>query len=181
MASAFYMQIPSPELLTRLSTILADKSHSVGQCIAWTGPTDRYGYGIYRLTWGSKRIKLHVHRLSFYLSSQDFSPLDPSIHVSHTCHNKLCIRPTHLSYEPASVNNARKKCLFDGECTGHRGFGRCQLHSVTMQLVAFTLFAFCLFCVVLFMHAFQVFIAKVHNYGQQHCLNRHFLSCTAIR
>ena len=40
--------------------------------------------------------------------------------MSHLCHNKLCINPQHLNYEPRWVNHARKTCVRNNVCGGHR-------------------------------------------------------------
>ena len=39
--------------------------------------------------------------------------------MSHLCHNRICINPKHLVYEPRWVNNARKTCVKEGQCNGH--------------------------------------------------------------
>jgi len=142
MACAFFRQPPSLQVVEKLSASLSEKSVPRGTCLFWTGATDRYGYGVHRVVLNRKRLKLHVHRLAFFLSEPHFRPLSPQFHVSHICHNKLCLRSEHLSYETASVNNLRKVCRLNGQCTGHRGFKRCQLDAVTIAsyLVLFTTF-----------------------------------------
>ena len=131
MAGAFYRQLPNHELVVDILYKLKEKSSQVGPCCLWNGPTDRDGYGVQRITVRAGcRLKFRVHRMSFFLLSPTFRPLDPKHHVSHLCHNKLCLKLDHLSYEPAHINNARKVCQSTGECTGHRGYARCRLNAV---------------------------------------------------
>lgn len=124
MASVFFRSTIPCGRVDILRHALSDKSAPYGECVVWTGPTDKYGYGIHRVIVGGKRLKLLVHRLAYFIEKSPIE-LSPCIHVSHLCHNKLCINLDHLSYESNSVNNARKVCQANGECTGHRGFRRC--------------------------------------------------------
>ena len=87
----------------------SDKSAPCGECVVWTGSTDKYGYGIHRVIVGGKQLRLLVHRLAYFIEKSPIE-LSPCINVSHLCHNKLCINVNHLSYESNSVNNARKVC-----------------------------------------------------------------------
>ena len=42
--------------------------------------------------------------------------------MSHICHNKLCIKPEHFSYEPRAINKARDVCHSSNICTSHRTY-----------------------------------------------------------
>ena len=129
MAAAFFSSFPPDQLVVKLEAVLGEKSELVGLCCLWTGETDRYGYGVHRVVVSGKRIKLKVHRLKYYLCDPGHSALQRNFHISHLCHNKLCINIEHLSYEPVTVNNSRKVCLTNGQCSGHRGFRECCLWS----------------------------------------------------
>lgn len=129
MAVAFYQTVHCPQLVDTLVHALAQKSRIVGQCEIWSDQTDRDGYGILRITHQSKRLRLRVHRLAYFLLDPS-QKLIPKYHVSHLCHNKLCMNVVHLSYEPAMINNARKVCRGSGECIGHRGYKRCAVDLV---------------------------------------------------
>lgn len=96
-------------------------------CQIWTGSVDRYGYGVFQLTFRGRRLALPAHRLSLFIDRQ-YLCIHRSYHVSHRCHNRLCFKPEHLSLEPQSVNNSRRVCCSDGICHGHRGYSRCILH-----------------------------------------------------
>ena len=131
MASTFFRRPAPPEMVTELLSMLSEKSRTVNSCLVWCGAIDRYGYGIHYVVLDGKRVQLGVHRLAFFLLDPN-RELSPRFHVSHLCHNKLCIHKDHLSYEPPSVNNARQICTMNGECTGHRGFKRCRLDAVNI-------------------------------------------------
>lgn len=62
------------------------------------------------LTMGKK--KYYVHRLALYLKNGKMPGT-----CSHRCHNSLCIEPTHLVEESQKINNGRKKCRAEGECS----------------------------------------------------------------
>lgn len=93
-------------------------------CHEWTGSVNKDGYGLYRPCFRGKQIKLTVHGFNFHIHNINIFTSD--MHVSHLCHNKLCIRLNHLSLEPQSVNNSRKTCALEGQCEGHgSSFPRC--------------------------------------------------------
>lgn len=88
-----------------------------------TGPT----YGRVKITFpdGSKKVLL-AHRFMYMLHTNTIHiPHDK--HVSHTCHNSLCINPLHLSLEEAYVNNERQLCkhLVPKVCLKHAGYPDC--------------------------------------------------------
>lgn len=129
MASTFFRTELDPLSVHRLQYILETKSSpssSLLGCRLWDGEKDRYGYGVHRHPFDGKRVRLLVHRLAYYLSRLP-TTLSPTYHVSHLCHQNLCINTDHLSYEPQSVNSKRNQCKLEGECTGHRGYKRCVL------------------------------------------------------
>ena len=138
MAVAFYQTVHCPQLIDTLLHKLAVKSQNVGTCTLWTGPTDRYGYGFHRMVHDGKRLRLQAHRLAFFVAAPAQN-LCPRYHVSHLCHNKLCINVMHLSYEKSCVNNARSICRRSGECFGHRGHRRCALDLVNYYVDALLL------------------------------------------
>jgi ribosomal protein S16 len=89
--------------------------------------TRRYKFSRYiaRRNKGNRTLKqnslfncLRVHRLQMYIHN-GCRAIDTVQHVSHLCHNKLCVRIEHLSLETAQINNNRQICKNNGECTGH--------------------------------------------------------------
>jgi uncharacterized protein YutD len=99
---------------------------TVGNCHIWNGQQLK-GYGIFEFRFRKHKIKLRVHRLQMYIHN-GCRAIDTVQHVSHLCHNKLCVRIEHLSLETAQINNNRQICKNNGECTGHYGLARCILH-----------------------------------------------------
>lgn len=92
-------------------------------CLLWSG-AQRNSYGILENRFRGNKIKIPVHRLAYFLK-HNCEPLSPEMHVSHLCHNKLCINVEHLSLEPQAINNSRQICKNEGECYGHHGFQNC--------------------------------------------------------
>ena len=84
-------------------------------CTLWNGPVNRDGYGFVRVTFRGCRKILTAHRLAYYISHSSHY-LIPNMHVSHLCHNKLCVNLQHLSYESDSVNKKREICKHEVEC-----------------------------------------------------------------
>lgn len=84
-------------------------------------------YGRLKITMpdGTKKTFL-AHRLMYLLHS-DHENLDPNMHVSHICHNSLCINIEHLSYEEPHINNSRKVCtnLHPPACQHHENKPDC--------------------------------------------------------
>ena len=94
------------------------------RCHIWKGrliTEDGYGYIYPRFR--EKRRKLKVHRLVYFLKCN--MHLCRTKHISHLCHNKLCLNIEHLSYESATINNSRQLCRENGQCTGHGGHKHC--------------------------------------------------------
>lgn len=46
---------------------------------------------------------------------------------SHLCHDRGCINPLHLRWEPRMINRNRNHCKTQGFCSGHEGFDDCML------------------------------------------------------
>lgn len=96
-------------------------------CHIWTGgnvTADRYG--TFRIVFRGKRKRFSVHRLLFFMNVNH--DLCQTFHVSHLCHTKLCLKFEHLSYEPKYINDSRKICKNNGECTGHGSHRKCILY-----------------------------------------------------
>ena len=86
---------------------------------------------------GGRVFKVKTHRLAFYLKNN--FPIMKGMHVSHICHTEDCITVCRLSLETVAVNNKRKICVYNGECTGHYGYKRCTLRywSYLLMLVPY--------------------------------------------
>ena len=93
------------------------KKITVRNCHIWNGQQLK-GYAIFEFRFRKHKIKLRVHRLQMYIHN-GCRAIDTVQHVSHLCHNKLCVRIEHLSLETARINNNRQICKNNGECIGH--------------------------------------------------------------
>lgn len=99
-----------------------------GLCCLLDKATDRDGYGrILKVTWtqsdgtkvdrteGATRIvymlKIGVHsKYDFPVSTVSAVGHQAAAEFSHSCHNRLCVHPQHLSLEPKAVNLGRTHC-----------------------------------------------------------------------
>ena len=120
----FFDHLPAAELVSKLKENILEHSAVSNKCVTWTGNIDKYGYGYIRFTVDGRRLKVRAHRLQFFLADP-IIPLHPAMHVSHLCHEKLCVNLAHLSYEPAGLNNSRQGCYLDQGCKHHHGFKDC--------------------------------------------------------
>ena len=81
-----------------LSAILA-RCKRDGDCVIWTGATERGGYGHARF----KGRTLAVHRVVWEFINGAVVPV--GYHVLHTCDNPPCIWPPHLWIGTTAQNN----------------------------------------------------------------------------
>lgn len=126
---SFFARVPSPEVVAQLRVEIEPNQEWEGSCVLWTGRVNKYGYSVHRIMHNHKRVSLPVHRITYFLLDPS-RPLDPNLHVSHLCHVKRCVNSEHLSLEPCKINNHRRKCKSEGECTGHHGFKCCILVTI---------------------------------------------------
>ena len=82
----------------------------------------------YRHPVTGRRACSNIHRLALMLSGGTFKELPSDLDASHLCHNKICVRLSHLSLEPRQVNLSRKRCVKAGQCKGHLSYPECLLH-----------------------------------------------------
>jgi hypothetical protein len=90
--------------------MVATSATIVGDCELWSGYVGRHGYGT--LSYKGKRWR--AHRLSYYLH-YGVDPAD--MHVMHSCDNKICINPQHLSLGSA-LDNMRDKVAKNRQARG---------------------------------------------------------------
>jgi len=77
-------------ILTNKKEKLFKQTENRNGCLLWTGPT-RNGYGRVYITHSTS---IGAHRAFFMLSTRVILPF--SIHVHHTCQEKLCVNIKHL-------------------------------------------------------------------------------------
>lgn len=74
------------------------KSERVGDCLLWTGVTDKAGYG--RMGFQRERNVL-VHRVAYVLNTgEDIA----GAQIHHTCANRRCFNPKHLQRASKAAN-----------------------------------------------------------------------------
>lgn len=103
------------------------KKHKKTDCRIWKGPRKPptragkvYGYSTLKLPGDTKRKKRYAHRIAYMYAHRLLEDqLGKNKHVSHRCHNTLCVNPEHLSLEDPAVNNARTLCVRSKGCLGH--------------------------------------------------------------
>lgn len=73
-----------------------DASGGPGACWLWTGTKNAVGYGlfIYGPVWDRKRCG--AHRMAYRLAGK-MDGHDGIVHLAHSCGNRLCCNPDHLS------------------------------------------------------------------------------------
>lgn len=68
------------------------------ECWIWTGTLSDNGYGKIHID----RILYYAHRISFLFHN---NKIDPDLVVMHSCDNKRCVNPHHLSQDTQWVNS----------------------------------------------------------------------------
>ena len=103
-----------------------------GQFDCWLcsleGKDRQYSTLTVRFPWETCKKTLYSHRFSYMIFNRVFD-LSKDIHVSHICHQRRCINPAHLSYEPNHVNQDRQVCrgIVPAQCKAHQLFPDCLL------------------------------------------------------
>lgn len=104
----------SPDLLARLR---ANRwVDPVRKCWLWTGASNRHRYG---LTWADGRVE-RVHRLAYL---HWHGPIPEGLYVMHSCDNRECFNPDHLSLGTA-LENHRDMVAKGRQAPGHVLGGR---------------------------------------------------------
>lgn len=132
MAGIVFASILTETEVLYCQRLLRRHCNYTSSCHLWLATKNKDGYGILQFQFRGRRVKVKAHRLIFYMEN-NFPKMDGK-HVSHVCHEKACINTAHLSLETAAINNKRKICVSNGECTGHYGHKRCILRYKVMCL-----------------------------------------------
>lgn len=65
---------------------------TISGCWEWTGATRKSGYGAYK---GPNGLVIDVHRFVFNITTK--MPIPDGMIVLHSCDNRICCNPAHLS------------------------------------------------------------------------------------
>ena len=105
-----------------------------GQFDCWLcslrGKDRQYSTLTVRFPWETCKKTLYSHMFSYMIFNRSrVFDLSKDIHVSHICHQRRCINPAHLSYEPNHVNQDRQVCrsIVPAQCKAHQPFPDCLL------------------------------------------------------
>ncbi|UXE05005.1 HNH endonuclease [Gordonia phage Lton] len=95
-------------------------------CWRWTGPVDRYGYGIVRMTFGGRKRYIGAHRVSWWAHR---GPIQGGLQIDHLCRNRACINPWHM--EPVTEAENTRRSPLVGRALKPGASGGCRRHGFT--------------------------------------------------
>lgn len=84
-----------------------------GDCWEWTGGSKGNGYGSYTLPAIMGRKTVGAHRFAYEVTTGE--KIDEKLVVMHSCDNRLCVNPGHLSVGTYSDN--LKDCVIKGRAS----------------------------------------------------------------
>ena len=82
-------------------------------CWIWTG-ANTSGYGVFNMGGYTRQS----HRISYEWS---FGSIPAGLEVDHKCHNRACVRPSHLRLADKSQNGQNRSGANRNSQSGHRG------------------------------------------------------------
>lgn len=99
---------------------LWSKVHKSEACWLWKGRITANGYGVMDLRYpGSKTSReVRAHR---YLFEMYNGPITEGLDIDHICHNRACLKPSHLRATTRKQNSENRKGAAAGSKSGVRG------------------------------------------------------------
>ena len=103
--------------MIRTDRVIAFWSHveKTDGCWNWTGAKQPNGYGRFHNPQGSYL----AHRISYELTTG--RPVPDGLLVDHVCHNRLCVRPSHLRPATRKQNGENRSPAATWSNSGYRG------------------------------------------------------------
>lgn len=96
--------IPDPRVKRRVA--------QAGTCWIWYGSLNNNGYGHFvRRAGPGKQKKSYVHRYTYTLFK---GPIGPGQEIHHTCYNRSCCNPEHLTAVSHAMNCAYNRQFSQG-------------------------------------------------------------------
>lgn len=126
MASVRYRHFTLEEYEAKAVARFWAKVDKTWTCWLWTGTQSSHGYGNFtlmeyqpgRTKEGTKRRELRSHRYSWEKAN---GPIPEGMEIDHVCHNKLCVRPSHLRLTTRKQNNENRAGANANSRSGVRG------------------------------------------------------------
>ena len=95
-------------------------------CWLWTACQSGRGYGV--IGWPGRRDRMMLaHRASFFLAGKEVTDDKPC--VIHSCHNRDCVNPAHLS-AGSKKDNSEDMVAAGRSCKGDRHYSHTQPEKV---------------------------------------------------
>lgn len=93
----------APDLLDRKDIMWYKRIEVTDSCWNWLGSVANKGYGNIQRTIEGRRNRTQAHR---YVYEKLVGEIPEGMLLHHTCHNKRCVRPSHL--EPMTYSDHSK-------------------------------------------------------------------------
>ena len=113
---------PAHEIPADVAKRFWKKVQKTGECWEWTGVQNGRGYGVFYYDRSNRVAK--AHRVS-YMWANGIKDMPSDTHVMHSCDNRCCVNPAHLS-AGSHTDNMRDMASKGRVCTvGKSNFTHC--------------------------------------------------------
>lgn len=76
----------------------------LGKCWVWEASKKKSGYGVFRAGYGESATQAHRHSYEW-----EVGKIPENLQLDHLCHNRSCVRPSHLVPVTGKMNMAHTK------------------------------------------------------------------------